>query len=268
VVGDEEEIEGCGSLTSDQTRSAGRVGFAGRPVGVFGAGQGIGRACAEELSMVGARVLCVDIDEQRAINAAAAVGGVALSCDVTSPEGVREVRRVVASSPEPFLGFVDVVGRAVLKSFEDLTAGDWYSQFAEVFHHAHLLSRELRSAIAAGGSIVLISSVAGNAWAGARSGLFGRQGRLELPYSIAGGRVRPGSKSQRCCAWLGCHATAEGGHGAGAFCAVRLSVASSACGGAPDVARTVLFLFSDLAAYMTGQILNVDGGLSVLPCEF
>jgi 3-oxoacyl-[acyl-carrier protein] reductase len=34
-------------------------------------------------------------------------------------------------------------------------------------------------------------------------------------------------------------------------------------GTAEDVASVVLFLASDLAAYMTGQVITVDGGLAM-----
>ena len=55
----------------------------GRCFAVLGAGNGMGRQTAIALASQGARVLCVDVDRERAEHVAAEVGGVAHVADVT-----------------------------------------------------------------------------------------------------------------------------------------------------------------------------------------
>ncbi len=64
---------------------------------VTGSGQGIGEAIARRLGSAGARVAVLDVRQDAANATAAAVGGIALECNVGSPESVEramaEVRR-------------------------------------------------------------------------------------------------------------------------------------------------------------------------------
>ena len=54
---------------------------------VTGGGSGLGRATAERLAALGAKVAILDINGDAARNAAAKIGGLGIACDVTSPEG-------------------------------------------------------------------------------------------------------------------------------------------------------------------------------------
>jgi len=52
---------------------------------VTGGGSGLGRATAERLAALGAKVAILDINGDAARNAAAKIGGLGIACDVTSP---------------------------------------------------------------------------------------------------------------------------------------------------------------------------------------
>jgi NAD(P)-dependent dehydrogenase (short-subunit alcohol dehydrogenase family) len=55
---------------------------------VTGGGSGLGRATAERLAALGAKVAILDINGDAARVAAAKIGGLGLACDVTSPDGM------------------------------------------------------------------------------------------------------------------------------------------------------------------------------------
>lgn len=68
---------------------------------VTGGGHGIGRALAERFARDGARVVVADVHEARAVKIAERVDGMAVSCDVGSPDAVHELvaRAVDAFGP-------------------------------------------------------------------------------------------------------------------------------------------------------------------------
>src|SRR4051812_33602630 len=87
----------------------------GRGFVVLGAGQGIGEAAAHALAQAGARVLCVDSDEQLARNVAEAVRGVPCAADVTSRADMQRVFDTAKREFGRVHGVVDIIGVAGIK---------------------------------------------------------------------------------------------------------------------------------------------------------
>lgn len=248
-----------------------RLRLDGRGYLVLGAGPGIGGQVCRAISEAGGRVLCADRDLAAAQAAAAATGGQALAIDVTSPAdidaAVAEASRLFGSA---FAGLVDVVGLPVVGALQDQEDSAAGLQFDLVLNHAvravRAASRELiRNG---GGSIVLIGSLAGlratrglSLYGAAKAALhsYAQTAALELgeggvrvnvvsPGRIsASGAVKPSADSIR---------------------RIEAAVPLGRLGEPADIAGPVLFLLSDLAAYVSGIVLPVDGGIgpvSALP---
>src|SRR5271169_1049327 len=136
---------------------------------VTGGASGIGAACAETLAREGAKVVVTDIDRQRGkdlvakINAAGSEA-IFLSHDVTEEPRWREV----VGETEARFGRLDIlVSNAgigiVTPSIVDMTLADWRRQTAINLDGVFLSVKHCIPAMrrAGGGSIIMMSSVAG-----------------------------------------------------------------------------------------------------------
>lgn len=240
----------------------------GRNFIVVGAGQGMGRQSSHALSQSGARVLCVDIDEQRAKEVAAEVGGVPFFGDVTKES---EVKRMVQAASDAFggqiHGFVDIVGIAEWFMTVDMDEEVWNRQFDICLRHGFLLSKHVGAhMIAAGtkGTMVFIASVHGLtasinhvAYGCAKAGVISLVKTLacELgPNGIRANAIAPGSiLTPRMEVMLTEDRLTDA--------AKRIPLGR--VGSPPDIASAALFLTSDLSSYITGQTLVVDGGIVI-----
>jgi NAD(P)-dependent dehydrogenase (short-subunit alcohol dehydrogenase family) len=161
-------------------------------------------------------------------------------------------------------GLVDIVGMAARYDLVDLDEETWEWQFDIVLRHAWLAMQQGARAMAStgGGTMVFVASVSGissaprhAAYGAAKAGLMSlvRTGAVELgPAGIRVNAVAPGVVwTPRVSAFLG-----DEGH--------RRNVENTPIGRVAqpaDIAAVILFLSSDLSAYVTGQTLVVDGGV-------
>ncbi len=239
--------------------------FAGRVVLVTGSTRGIGRAVAELFAREGARVGVTGRSLEAAENAAAEVGGetLPLELDVSDPDSVaRAVDRIAKT-----WGGVDVlVNNAGITRDQvalRLKLEDWEAVLATDLTGAFLCAKAcLRHMVRARrGTIVNVSSVVGSvgnpgqaAYCAAKAGLEGLTRSLAREYANRGIRVNavaPGFIDTDMTAALG-EAVREG---------LVAQVPMARLGTPEDVAHAVAFLASDRAAYITGQVLHVNGGM-------
>ena len=235
---------------------AGLLSLAGRTALVAGGSGGIGSATARLLARAGARVLSLDRP-----GCAAPEGCEGLACDLADAGACdalfADLRRRTATLD--FLVHAAGITRdGVLWKMSD---EDWSSVLELNLGSAFRLLRGATPLLRGrGGSVVLISSINGERgkfgqanYAASKAGMLGlaRSAARELGrFGVRVNAVAPGLVRTAMTAGL-------------AQEHIDQAVAETALGRAgesEDVARAVLFLCSDLARHVTGQVLRVDGG--------
>src|SRR6516225_8504593 len=135
----------------------------GRGFVVMGAGQGMGRQSAHALSQQGARVVCVDIEPDRAEAVAAEIGGIPYTGDVLVAEQAEAAIVLAEREFGDLRGVVDVVGMARYAPLVEMTEEDWDWCHDTVVRHAFHTVKYGGAALGrrGGGSIVLVASISG-----------------------------------------------------------------------------------------------------------
>lgn len=250
-------------------------GLSGKAAMVIGGGLGMGESTSLLLAAAGCDVAVVDIDEGRAQGVAdkvAALGrkGIAVTANVLLPG---QAERVVADIEQALGGLdvvVTIVGQAVFVNFLDLTEEEWeLDQKRNVKYFAFVAQAAARSMIRRGkpGAITAIASVSGMqsapchaAYGVAKAGLINLVKSLAVelaPYGIRVNAVSPGAiKTPRLS--TGPNATWDDDQFTNSMIPFKRA-------GVPDdIGKAVLFLSSELAGYISGQTLAVDGGFTAI----
>src|SRR5689334_11959037 len=258
--------------------------LAGRTALVLGGGHadpdcavvGIGFATATTFARHGAAVAVVDRDADaahRTVDAVRRDGGraVAVVADATVPA---DVERAVAAALEAF-GRIDVlhnnVGATRLGGPEELTLDEWRATFAVNLDSVFLgVQKTLPHLLERGGSIINVSSTGSIRWTGypypayaaAKAAVNQLARALALQYADRGVRVNAILAGLIDTPLV--YRELSGGRTPEAVRAERAALCpTGTMGSAYDVAHAALFLASDEAAYVTGTLLPVDGGLHV-----
>ncbi len=249
---------------------------------VTGAGQGIGRAIAVRLARDGFAVALADINpaalaEARAAIEAAGGQALALTADLTQVEAVHATVQGAAAE----LGRLDVLvnnaGRLVTKPFLDITESDWDALLGlnlKTVFFAMQAAAQVMIAAQTRGRLVNLSSIAGRGgradqapYAAAKAGIISltRSAALAFaPHGINVNAVCPGVVDTPLTRQIH-EARAQALHITPEESLARM-VARIPLGRIEtpdDVAAAVSFLCSPEAAYITGQALNVDGGMEM-----
>ena len=249
--------------------SSDSFGLQGQTAVVTGAGSGIGRACALRLGAAGARVLMLDLNEaglQSTQQELKAQGGTGLiqACDTSDPAQVG----LAAERCEREFGACTVLVNAagILRpgALDELPLAEWNKllsvNLTAYFICAQTFGRQMRRA--QHGALVHIASIAADhatpfsgAYSVAKAGvaMLSRQLAIEwAPHRIRSNVVSPGLTETGMTAPF--HTDPD---------IVRRRGEAIPLGriGQPlDIAQAVLFLSSEMAAYITGQEITVDGG--------
>lgn len=244
--------------------------FADKSVIVTGAGRGIGRACALAFAAEGAAVVVADIDADGGdgtVAAIAAQGGAArfVPCDVGD---AAQCGALVDAALE-WAGRVDVLvnNAAVLKTaaFLELAEADFDAVLRVNLKGAFLMGQAAaRAMVARGarGAIVNMSSINATVaipgqlpYVVSKGGLNQLTRVMALALADKGIRVNAVAPGSIMTDMLRTVMTDD---------AARRTILSRTPLGRPgepaEVARLVLFLASDEASYITGEVVTIDGG--------
>jgi 3-oxoacyl-[acyl-carrier protein] reductase len=235
---------------------------------VTGASQGIGRACALALAQAGAAVACAARNEERlatVVSEISAAGGqaAAFRMDVADEESIKSgVRAAVAQFGKADI-LVNNAGITKDMLVMRMKRTDWDAVIDTNLTGPYLLVQQVISGMLKQrwGRIINISSIfgqmgqAGQAnYSASKAGLIGLTKALAREFAsrnITVNAVAPG--------WIETAMTAE------LDAKMREEVIKMIPLGRPgsdvDIASAVKFLASDDAAYITGQVLNVNGGM-------
>jgi NAD(P)-dependent dehydrogenase (short-subunit alcohol dehydrogenase family) len=248
----------------------------GRRVLVVGAGTqpsdepdppvGNGRAIAVLAAREGAEVVCADRDRTAAEETAAWIdreGGTA-TVEVADVASEDDCAALVAATGAGLDGLVLNVGIGRGVGIADTSAHDWDTTFAVNLRGHFLLTREALPHLEEGSAIVFISSVAGlrpgsrlPAYDASKAGLIGLCRHVALEGARRGVRanvVAPGLIDTPMGRWATRGRPARD----------RTPVPLGRQGTGWEIASAAVFLLSDDAGYITGQVLPVDGGLTLI----
>ncbi len=236
---------------------------------VTGGSRGIGRAAADLLARAGARVAINYRSDEASANAAVqeirAAGGeaMALAGDVSQPDQARQLVRDVVKAWER----LDIVVNNAGIWDEDVAGrGDlevWDRTYAINLRGAFLVTdAAVPHLIRHGGAIVFVSSTAGQRGEARHSAYAASKGALISYTKSLAEELGPRGVRVNCVApgWVETDMTAETLANTAQRLEIEGDIPLGRIASPSDIAGPILFLVSDLARHVQGEILNVNGG--------
>ncbi|MFR9803713.1 3-oxoacyl-ACP reductase FabG [Pseudonocardia sp. RS010] len=238
--------------------------YIARTIVVTGAARGVGRAIAERFREAGGEVFCVDADADAVTETAKEIGATGVAADISDTAQVEELyERVVTET-----GRVDVVvnNAGILRDgmLWKLTDDEWEAVLAV---HAGGTFRMTRAAVPhfrrqGGGRIINVTSYSGLRgnlgqanYAAAKAGIIGftKTAAKELArFGVTVNAISPNAET-RMIDSIPPERRRD----------IEEAIPLRRFGAPSEMAAAVAFLASDEAAYITGVVLPVDGGIAI-----
>lgn len=253
--------------------------LSGRIVVVSGAGGGgIGTTVTAMAAQAGATVVAVsrskdNLDEHVAPLAQQGLSVIPVAADASTDDGIATVldavRHTAETTEASLYGLVNVAGGAAPETWMPatrVTRADWRALFAANLETTFFMSQAVAAELVANGrqgSIVSISSISGMntapfhiAYGTAKAAVVAMTRTMAVELATAGIRVNAVAPGVTETAASRSYTDADPDRD-------RTAIAMGRRGTPEEQAGAVLFLLSDLAGYVTGQTLLVDGGLNL-----
>jgi NAD(P)-dependent dehydrogenase (short-subunit alcohol dehydrogenase family) len=243
-------------------------GLRGKAALVIGGGQGMGETTSLLLAKMGCKVAVVDISTERAERVARSVrelgsASCALTADILDENHITRVVHQAETELEGLDAMIGIVGQAQYAPLLEMTGEQWDLDHRRNLRYFFVAAREVAASLvrrSKPGAIVGIASVSGlqsapkhAAYGAAKAGLVNLVKSMAVewaPHGIRVNAVAPGSittprrpdspERQREMA--------------------ESAIPMQRRGTTDDVGKAALYLISDMAGYVTGHTLAVDGG--------
>jgi 3-oxoacyl-[acyl-carrier protein] reductase len=236
---------------------------------ITGGSRGIGRATADLLARAGARVAINYLRDEAAANAAVreirAAGGeaMALAGDVSQPEQARQLVRDVVAAWERLDIVVNNAG-----IWDEDRAGEgrldvWDRTYAINQRGGFLVTDAAVPHLEkTGGSIVFVSSTAGQRGEARHSAYAASKGALISYTKSLAAELGPRGIRVNCVApgWVDTDMSAAALADPAQRAEIEKLIPIGRVASAADIAGPILFLVSDLARHLQGEVVNVNGG--------
>ena len=236
----------------------------GRVAVVTGAGSGIGRGIAAGLAAFGASVAIWEQNPETCAAAAEQIGALGVTTDVRDSEAVDAALARTAEALGPVSVLVNNAGGVFASPLLDTTENGWDALYRSNLKHVLLCTQRVaRGMVAAGigGSVTTVTSIEGvraapgyAAYAAAKAGVisYTKTAALELaPLGIRVNALAPDiTLTEGIMALAPAGSEVRFGH----------TVPMGRAGHVDEMAGAAVFLASDLAGYITGETIHVDGG--------
>ena len=229
---------------------------------ITGGSRGIGAACVKAFSDKGWRVFFTYLKSEGDANKLSAeTGAVAIKCDVSKADELRNIEKEIDKFGGRFDAVVNNAGIAEQKLFTDITEEDWDRMFDINMKGMFLTTRKFipKMISAHSGCIINISSVWGMGggscevhYSASKAAVIGFTKSLACEMGPSGIRVNcvaPGVIDTK----MNSHLTKED------IKALEEETPLCRTGNSEEVAETVLFL-AERGTFITGEVIKVSGG--------
>ncbi len=240
----------------------------GRVAAITGAAHGIGRAAAEVLAAVGARVAILDIEEDAARRTAAEIGPSAFAhrLDVANEREVEEVFGAILRQERRIDVLVNNAGIAIRRPTVELSLGDWQRVVDVNLTGMFLCARAAGRVMVAqsSGVIVNTASIMGMSGGGlypnisyqsTKGAVVNMTRALAVEWARHGVRVNAVAPT-----WVDTRLVAGLKASPELMAGIERMTPMARLAEPREVADAVLFLASPAASMITGHTLPVDGG--------